>query len=90
MVPEPSTSSPPIPFIGVETVWEEVPYMAGQGSTEDEAVRGRFARQRPQAVRRWARVTVVGGLLGGCWRRCWTENGVGEGGVLQRCKQSGG
>jgi hypothetical protein len=37
MVPEPSTSSPPIPFIGVETVWEEVPYMAGQGSTEDEA-----------------------------------------------------
>jgi hypothetical protein len=31
MVPEPSTKSPPSPFIGAETEWE--PYMAGQGGT---------------------------------------------------------
>lgn len=32
MVPEPSTRSPPIPFIGAETEWE-VPYIAGPERT---------------------------------------------------------
>lgn len=32
MVPEPSTTSPPIPFIGAEAEWE-VPYIASPGRT---------------------------------------------------------
>ena len=46
MVPEPSTRSPPIPFIEAESGWEE-PYITGQGRTGRlRAVARPMARQR--------------------------------------------
>jgi hypothetical protein len=38
MVPDPSTSSPPMPFIGAGTEVWDVPYMAGQGRTGEGKV----------------------------------------------------
>jgi hypothetical protein len=65
MVPEPSTRSPPIPFIGAETEWE-VPYMAGQGGTGEGAIA--VARPRGGSGRR-ARYqnAEVGGDVMGYW-----------------------
>lgn len=46
MVPEPSIKSPPIPFIGAETGWDE-PYITRQGRAgRTRAVAGPIARQR--------------------------------------------
>lgn len=54
MVPEPSMRSPPIPFIGAESEWEE-PYITAKRRDKegrgDKAVAGPRARQRGDQTR---------------------------------------